>query len=224
VAGAVLIDLYNTLVPGGDDGRAAMARLMGEDLGLDPGDFASVVVEAWPERMTGAYGDLASETLALAKRLGGDPSPEALATAVERRFAFARAHLVPGRVSVAAMESLRAAGWTVAIVSNCSFDSAAALRTTALASAVDALVLSCEVRLGKPDPAIYRLACAALGDVDPAACVFVGDGADHELRGAVGLGMRTIQTSEYRISDRSWTGERIASIRELQPLLRGTAA
>ncbi len=222
MAGAVLIDLYNTLVPGGDRGRHAMAKAMGADLGLDPDEFAATVATSWPERMTGAYGDLATETLVLARRLGGDPSPAALATAVERRFAFARGQLVPGEASVASMRALGDAGWPIAIVSNCTFDSAAALRATPLASAVDALVLSCEVQLGKPDPAIYWAALTTLGDVDPAACVYVGDGADQELDGAAVLGMRVVQTREYRTSNPFWTGETIKSITELVPLLAGS--
>jgi len=215
----LLIDLYNTLVFGGDDGRDQMTRDMGTDLGVDPDKFAWLVRHTWHDRMTGIHGDLATETAALAAQLDGSPTPGAVATAAERRFAFARGNLVPGSTSINAMIALRDAGWTVAIVSNCTFDSALALRATPLATAVDALVLSCEVKLGKPDPAMYLAACAALGDVDPTDCVFVGDGSDHELDGALSLGMRVIQTSEYRVSDPDWTGERIASITDLVPLL-----
>jgi len=217
---AVLLDLYNTLLPGGDVHRTEMLRGMAADLGVDPDGFRKIVFEAWPERMTGAFGDLTTETAALATRLGAHPSPAGLAAAVERRFSFARANLRPSPAAISAVTALRAAGWPVAIVSNCSFDSAAALRTTDLATAANALVLSCEMRLSKPDPAMYLAACAALDDADPQACVFVGDGADDELRGAAALGMRVIQTTEYRATDRTWSGEQIASIAALPDLLR----
>jgi putative hydrolase of the HAD superfamily len=52
-------------------------------------------------------------------------------------------------------------------------------------------VLSCEVGLKKPDPAIYLLACERLG-VQPAECAFVGDGGSHELDAAHSLGMLTL--------------------------------
>jgi putative hydrolase of the HAD superfamily len=216
---ALLIDLYNTLVFGGDDGRAQMTRDMGVDLGVDPDKFAWLVRHTWHDRMTGVYGNPTIETAALAGQLDGTPAPAAISAAVERRLAFARASLVPGSAPINTMTALREAGWKIAIVSNCTYDSALALRATPLATAVDALVLSCEVKLGKPDPAMYLAACAALGDVDPTDCVFVGDGADHELDGAVSLGMRVIQTSEYRVSDPDWVGERIASITDLVALL-----
>jgi HAD superfamily hydrolase (TIGR01509 family) len=43
----------------------------------------------------------------------------------------------------------------------------------------DAVVLSAEVGLEKPDPRIFRLALAALGDPDPRTCVFVDDREEH---------------------------------------------
>jgi putative hydrolase of the HAD superfamily len=212
---ALLLDLYHTLLSGGDADRHAMAMGMGADLGVDPDAFAAEVVAAWPQRMTGFYGDLSAETAALAARLGATPTPSALAAAVQRRFAFGRAQLVPAAASVATIRSLRAGGWQVAIVSNCTFDSALAVRATPLADVCDALVLSCEVHVGKPDPAIYLAACDALGGVDPTDCVYVGDGADGELTGAATLGMRVIQTTEYADSDPTWTGERITAIADL---------
>lgn len=213
---AVLMDLYNTLVPGGNAGRDAMVRAMGADLGVDPAAFAALARETWYERMTGIYGDLSAETAALAARLGVTPSPAALATAVERRMAFTRSHLVPPAASLETARTLRANGWRLVIVSNCTFDSSAALRRTALADVVHDLVLSCDVHLGKPDPGIYRI---AVGDLDPTDCVYIGDGADNELVGAAALGMRVIQTCEYVAAHPGWTGEQISSIADLVDLV-----
>jgi putative hydrolase of the HAD superfamily len=215
---AMLLDLYNTLLPGGDGGRAATVRAMAVDLGADPDAFVTEVVKSWVDRLTGVYGDLTTETAALAAHVGAEPSPSGLAAAVERRFAFARAHVRPPPATLTMLRDLRTAGWRLAIVSNCTFDSAAAIRGGPLASAVDALVLSCEVHLGKPDPAIYLAACSNLG-VDTTDCVYVGDGADRELAGAAALGMRVIQTTQYADSDPGWLGERITSISSLVPLL-----
>jgi putative hydrolase of the HAD superfamily len=52
-------------------------------------------------------------------------------------------------------------------------------------------VLSCTVGLRKPDPRIYELACERL-EVEPADCLFVGDGANDELAGAARVGMRAV--------------------------------
>lgn len=215
---AVLIDLFNTLVPGGDTDRAAMVRDMAAELGVDPDEFARMVVVTWPERMRGVHGDLVTEVAVLAQRLGIHPTVEQVATAAERRFVFGRRVVIAPESALAVLAALRAAGLRLAIVSNCTFDSAAALRSTPLAAAIDALALSCEVHHGKPEPEIYRYALDAL-DVKPADAVYVGDGADGELEGAATLGMRVIQSTQYVHNDPSWTGERISTITDLPHLL-----
>jgi putative hydrolase of the HAD superfamily len=47
----VLFDLFNTLVPGGaDEERAAVARTMGVDLGVDPDTYASLFYQSYRDR------------------------------------------------------------------------------------------------------------------------------------------------------------------------------
>lgn len=59
-----------------------------------------------------------------------------------------------------------------------------------LAQLFDTIVISGEVGLRKPDPAIFELACRRL-EVEPSACVFVDDHPGH-LEAAAGLGMTTV--------------------------------
>jgi putative hydrolase of the HAD superfamily len=59
---------------------------------------------------------------------------------------------------------------------------------------------SAEVGSAKPGAAIYLAACKGLG-VDPAECVYVADGSDNELPGAVSLGMYAVRTTEDANSD-----------------------
>jgi putative hydrolase of the HAD superfamily len=56
----------------------------------------------------------------------------------------------------------------------------------------DDLVLSAEVGVDKPDPQIYRLALARLGDPDPADCLFVDD-LPENVAGAEALGIAAIR-------------------------------
>ena len=56
----------------------------------------------------------------------------------------------------------------------------------------DATVFSCDVGVSKPDPRIYEIACEQL-EVEPADCLFVGDGANDELPGAERAGMTAVQ-------------------------------
>jgi Predicted hydrolase (HAD superfamily) len=83
-------------------------------------------------------------------------------------------------------------------------------------------VLSYRVGIAKPDTRIYELACAAV-DTPPAACLYVGDGADRELHGAKSLGMRVYQTTQFAVTDRDWNGPRIGNIAELPGIIEQPA-
>lgn len=220
---AVLFDFFNTLLSGGDKRRHAVAREMGADVGADPDAFATLFAQTWHERMIGALGDLAAQVRHIATRLGVDPSETAVATAVRRRYELAEETIVPDDGSVAVLGAVRAAGWRVAIVSNCTVESGSVIHRTRVAALADAVVLSCDVGMAKPDPAIYRLACARAGITEPRGSVFVGDGADDELRGASDLSMRVIQTTQYASHPVPWSGETIATLADL-PKLIGRAA
>jgi HAD superfamily hydrolase (TIGR01549 family) len=57
-----------------------------------------------------------------------------------------------------------------------------------LAEYFDELIVSGEVGVAKPDPAIFMLAMERLG-VAPAEALFVGDSPEYDLRGAAAAGM-----------------------------------
>lgn len=65
-----------------------------------------------------------------------------------------------------------------------------------LPGAPDALVLSYEVGLAKPDPAIFRLVCDKLG-LPPAEILFVGDTPSADIDGPKAIGMSSMHISEF---------------------------
>ena len=90
-----------------------------------------------------------------------------------------------------ALETLSEAkdrGLATALISNISFDIRPHLKHAGLLELLDAVILSYEVGMVKPDPAIFQLACDTLG-VDPASAVMVGDNAADD--GGSALGVRT---------------------------------
>lgn len=64
------------------------------------------------------------------------------------------------------------------------------LRTTGIDGLVDAIVVSEEVGVPKPEPEIFQHALTAI-DADPATTVFVGDNPAADIAGAKGLGLLT---------------------------------
>ncbi len=68
-----------------------------------------------------------------------------------------------------------------------------------IASHLSAVVISGELGIGKPDPAIYRHALDLLG-VAPEHAVMVGDSWERDVTGAMSIGMRAVWISHGRVA------------------------
>ncbi len=86
-----------------------------------------------------------------------------------------------------------------------------------LARHFDAVVISGELRVDKPDPRIF---CHALQAVDcaPAEALMVGDSLDADIAGAQAVGCRAVLI-DMRGRHADYDGERITTLSELLPLL-----
>jgi putative hydrolase of the HAD superfamily len=89
-----------------------------------------------------------------------------------------------------------------------------------LAGVFPLIVVSGEVGLWKPDPAIFRLALERAGG-DAASAIYVGDSAEHDVPGAQAAGLRTVWVNR---AGRAWPGGappdvEIRNLRELLPVL-----
>jgi putative hydrolase of the HAD superfamily len=86
---------------------------------------------------------------------------------------------------------LRAEGARLAVVSNWDVSLHDVLERTALRPLVDAVVISAELGVAKPDPAIFR---AALERLDATAddALHVGDSLEHDVAGARAAGLEAI--------------------------------
>jgi HAD superfamily hydrolase (TIGR01509 family) len=206
VTRAVLFDVAGTLAmpedrdrwlrgaaatAGADVGdRAAAARLaarlegIGRPGGPYPTEIPPAVAEAYatrdlsPERHRAAYAGLLTTTV---------DAP--LATALYERILVADGWVAYADAA-GVLRDLRAAGLRVGAVSNIGFDVRPVLDGLGLLGLLDGCVLSFEEGVTKPDPRIFRTACAALG-ADPAQTLMVGDhpAADG---GAAAAGLRTL--------------------------------
>ena len=91
----------------------------------------------------------------------------------------------------AALAGLRAAGVRLGIVSNWDVSLHDVLERTELRALVDTVVISAELGVGKPDPAIFRAALDRLG-ATAADAMHVGDSVEHDVEGARAAGLRAI--------------------------------
>jgi putative hydrolase of the HAD superfamily len=224
---AVVFDLFGTLVyefPRAEwdewlDTAAAV-------LELDPEPFHDAWRATAIDRQTGRAGDIEENLRTVAARAGGWPTEAQIAEALEVRAELYRKWFVPRPGAEEILHELRRRGLPTALISMCAPDTPTMWRASPLGGLIDVEVFSSEVALRKPDPEIYRLACSRLG-VEPAACLYVGDGAYAELSGASAVGMHAVlirdeaeaEVEALRPEAEDWSGPSIAHLAEVANLL-----
>lgn len=105
---------------------------------------------------------------------------------------FAHAHrwrVLPGVEET--LRSLRERGFRAAVLSNWDHRLHSVLDESGLRPLFDAVVISSEVGIEKPDAGIFRAAERALGAA-PAECLHIGDSRKHDIEGARAAGWRAL--------------------------------
>lgn len=118
---------------------------------------------------------------------------------------------------------LRAAGYRLAVCSNWSWHLDTLCDRLDLARYFEQIVISARVGFAKPHPAIFRHALDAL-NVPPEAVVHVGDNPIADVGGALGVGIRPVLLDRTGRDAAVEVAHRIATLRDLPPLLRTFAA
>lgn len=217
---AIVFDLWQTLVPWPSDAGQELRRAWADGLGvtveqLDAHWYGDP--DAYRLRETGP---LRPAIAALHDAVGASVPVEEL---IDVRIALTRRVLLASPEVERTLGELRARGYPIGLVSNCTEDVALCWPESSLAPLVDHAVFSASAGCMKPDAQIYLLVCEALG-VDPSDCLFVGDGANDELAGAAAVGMTPVLLAESGVARwdglDDWPGARITAIPEILGLAR----
>jgi putative hydrolase of the HAD superfamily len=181
---AVLIDLYDTLVW---SRWATLRDLIEQRTGLDEGELVRAFVRTRPARSVGSFTSVEGDMTAVLNEAGiaDDPTLVAELVELERAFLVDGVHLYEDSLPV--MRALRGREIRVAVVSNCSHSTRPIVDRLGLQDEADAVVLSYEVGVAKPDAGIYLTALERLR-VAPDEAVFVDDQAAY-CDGATMVGM-----------------------------------
>jgi putative hydrolase of the HAD superfamily len=213
---AVIFDLWMTLVPWDVEEANRFYDRMAETVGVESGRFR----EAWIEgRATREVGPIADHLHGLLAKLEAEADVDEL---IALRRDWTKRALVPRPDALETLAELRRRGHRLGLISVCSQDVPQVWDETPLGEALDETVFSCDVGISKPDPHIYEIACERLG-VEPAECLFVGDGANDELPGAERVGMIAVQLrppgEELTESGQAWQGRSIESLSHVLELV-----
>lgn len=182
---AVIFDLWRTLVPLTSAHRSA--ALSGTAAALGCADRVAFDRTWRATRGLRETRPLPTYLRELRRATGAGWSSSQLdaAMAARREAHFAAFSAVQPTVGEALI-GLRGLGFRLGVVSNCTSDVRGMLHDSGLADHFDAVVLSAEVGLMKPNPEIFRLTMSRLG---VSTGYYVGDGDDGELAGARSAGL-----------------------------------
>jgi HAD superfamily hydrolase (TIGR01509 family) len=195
--GAVLAEAGVTVPAAEAD---AWAVRLEESGGLPGGHFPAVVPErirpVWERRDLDPAAHRGAYTWLI--RHSGWPWPE-LADAVYERCTRP-SEWAPYPDARSSVRALAERGIRTAVVSNIGWDPRPVLTAHGLAEPFDAVLLSYEEGLVKPDPALFAAACARLG-ADPARTLMVGDDRRAD-GGAESVGIRTFYVDPVPVRER----------------------
>jgi putative hydrolase of the HAD superfamily len=224
---AVIFDLFGTLVDNmpHEEFKRALTTMAGS-LGAPTEGFIHMWDVTWPLRSIGKLPTAESAIRHICNQLGVAPNDEQVQQAASIRFDFSRRSLVPRHDSVETLTRLKAEGYKLGLISDCTAEVALLWPATPLAPLIDVPVFSCSVGLKKPDPRIFLLACERLG-VAPGKCLFMGDGGSNELSGARAVGMFPVLIrvpyenthNTRRHDEEQWHGVQITTVRDIWPFV-----
>lgn len=224
---AVIFDLFGTLVDiflveEHDQMTARMAAV----LLASPDEFTKGWVATFNKRATGAFATTEENIRHVMNELGLMSTDVQLQKASQIRWDFSKESLRPKPGAIETLKGLREAGLKIGLISDCSCEIPGLWNQTPFADLFDSAVFSCSVQIRKPDPRIYAVACKELS-VEPAQCLYVGDGGSNELTGAQEVGMDPVLLYEqredgghvYRAGAQAWSGRRVESLLEVLALV-----
>lgn len=223
---AILFDLFGTLVPNRPpDHWAGCFAEIAAVFGAEPHAFYAEWNKLHQARMVGNSPDGERAFDPILHTLGIRAQSEQYRRAYELRIAFMRQAVEPKPDALETLEALAAAGFKLALVTDCSSGTTELLDGTPLGRYLPVKASSALLRTRKPDPRMYAHALNGLG-VPGSQAIYVGDGNSEELPGARRQGMRTVWVDngpdqhyhERFVPEGDHT---VRALKELIPLLAG---
>jgi putative hydrolase of the HAD superfamily len=199
---AVIFDWGGTLTPWNPPDERSWWRVAAELVPADRAEAAGAALAAAEDRVwRRAREEHRSGTVAEIFAAAELPLTER----AYRVYAAAMEHAtITDPQAPAMLRALRERGLRLGVLSNTTWSRAHHEQIFArdgVLDLIDGAVYTSEIDHTKPHPAAFRAAMAAIGESEPAACVFVGDRLFDDIHGAGSVGMRTVLVPHSAIPD-----------------------
>ena len=191
---AIIFDMFETLITHYNS-PVYFGAQMAEDAGIEVNQFQALWRPTEHDRTIGKV--TVDEVVEMILRKNNCYSREMVKRIVDKRIATKEAcfkHLHPEIIPM--LLQLKGQGILVGLISNCFSEEAYVIRNSELFPYFDAVYLSYEQGVQKPDVEIYRRCLQELS-VKAEECLYVGDGGSYELETARSLGMHALQAVWY---------------------------
>lgn len=191
---AVIFDMYETLIT-----HYESPLYFGTQMAHDAGIEEEIFLETWhsseEDRTLGKI--TFEEILERVLKENDSYSEELMDYIVEKRLhckeeAFEHLHteIIP------MLRLLKEKGILIGLISNCFSEEAVVIKKSILYPYFDAVCLSYDEGMKKPDKAIFER-CLKKLNVKSEECLYVGDGGSSELEAAQSVGMKAVQAVWY---------------------------
>ncbi len=113
------------------------------------------------------------------------------------------------------LKALKKKGIRIGLISNCFSEEAVIIKKSVLYPYFDAVCLSFDEGVQKPDPVIFKM-CLEKLQVQAKDCLYIGDGGSSELEAAQAAGMKALQAVWYLKEDTCQPSKRKSEFRQLE--------
>ncbi len=113
------------------------------------------------------------------------------------------------------LRALKKKGIRIGLISNCFSEEAVIIKKSVLYPYFDAVCLSFDEGVQKPDPVIFKM-CLERLQVQAKDCLYIGDGGSSELEAAQAAGMKALQAVWYLKEDTCQPSKRKSEFRQLE--------
>ena len=192
---AVVFDMFETLITL-FVGRTYFGEDAAADVGIDPATYRKAWHENETDRTTGKL--TIEEGIAKTLQTLGVYAEEKVKEISRKRLAaLGDTFAAIPEDTFRLLEELKKRGVKIGLITNTFSDERDLIRDSKLFPYFDAMRISYEEGIRKPDLQMYASIMEELG-VTPEECLFVGDGGSRELFAAREVGMTALQASWFR--------------------------